>query len=71
MVDQILSTVFSGTHVILNCSQVHMEKGSFYVTLKEFGLILIQNVLVFENLLNETISRNKVQQNFAEFRKIL
>jgi hypothetical protein len=39
---------FSGTHDILNASNVHMEKGSFCATLKEFGLKLLPNVLVFE-----------------------
>jgi hypothetical protein len=48
MVDQILITVFSGTHDILNASQVHKEKSSFCVNIKVSGLILIPNVLVFE-----------------------
>jgi hypothetical protein len=51
MVDQILITVFSGAHGILNASQIHKEKGSFCVTLKEFGLKLIPDVLVFEKFM--------------------
>jgi hypothetical protein len=39
---------FFGTHNILNASRVHKIQGSFCVILKEFGLKLILNELVFE-----------------------
>jgi hypothetical protein len=62
MVDQILIAVFSSTHDILNASQVHKEKGLFCVTLKEFGLKMIPNVLAFEKF----TERN----NFAKLKSL-
>jgi hypothetical protein len=75
MVEQILITIFAGTHDILNSSQVHKEKCSFCVTLKEFGLILIPNVLlgiwkIYWTKQFREIKFNEISWNFTKFKEI-